>query len=117
MACNFSKPGDVVFATVETSRLIPGLAGNTVVWGHWAQSVDLEARRNWITNLFNARADWTARNRASEFWGTNVQYIFADGSLKQSLEQGRNRWQVILDEADGVFTNRAVTIFKHRSGR
>ena len=26
-----TMPGDVVFATVETSRLIPGLAGNTVV--------------------------------------------------------------------------------------
>jgi hypothetical protein len=112
-----TKPSDVVFATVETSRLIPGLAGDTVVWGHWAQSVDLAERQIWITNLFNAHADWTDLNRGREFWGTNIQYIFADGPLKQSIEQGRRRWQVILNESDVVFTNRSVAIYRHRSGR
>jgi hypothetical protein len=112
-----TKPGDIVFATVETSRLIPGFAGNTVVWGHWAQSVDLTQRRDWITNLFNERSDWTDPNRARKFWGTNIQYIFADGSFKQSLEQDRSRWRVILNEADVVFTNRSVIIYKHWSGR
>ena len=114
---NQTKPGDVVFATVETSRLIPGLAGNTVVWGHWAQSVDLAERQDWITNLFNPHADWTDPARAREFWGTNIQYIFADGTLKQSLEQGRRQWQVILNEADVVFTNQSVVIYNHRAGR
>jgi hypothetical protein len=110
-----TRPGDVVFSTVETSRLIPGLAGNTVVWGHWAQSVDLMERQNWITNLFNAHADWTDPNRAREFWGTDIQYIFANGPLKQSLEQGRPRWQVILNDAEVAFTNRSVVIYQHRS--
>ena len=112
-----TKPGKVVFATVETSRLIPGLTGNTVVWGHWAQSVDLTERQNWITNLFNPRADWADTNRAREFWGTNIQYIFADGKFKQSLEQGWRQWQIILNDADAVFTNRQVTIYKHRNGQ
>ena len=111
-----TKPGDVIFATIETSRLIPGLAGNTVVWGHWAQSVDLAERQNWITNLFNAHADWADTNRAREFWGTDIQYIFADGKFKQSIEQGHSRWQVILNEADAVFTNRSVVIYRHRGG-
>jgi hypothetical protein len=110
-----TRPGDVVFSTVETSRLIPGFAGNTVVWGHWAQSVDLAERQQWITNLFNAHADWTDPNRAHEFWGTDIQYIFADGPLKQSLEQGRPRWQIILNDAEVVFTNRSLVIYKHRS--
>jgi hypothetical protein len=112
-----TDPGDVVFGTVETSRLIPGLAGNTVVWGHWAQSVDLVQRHDWITNLFNEHADWTDPARAGKFWGTNIQYIFADGSFKQSLEQGHGRWQIILNEADVVFTNRSVAIYRHRSRR
>jgi hypothetical protein len=111
-----TKPGDVVFATVETSRLVPGLAGNTVVWGHWAQSVDFMERQNWITSLFNPQADWTDSARAREFWGKDIEYIFADGSLKQSLEQGRPQWQVILNEAEMVFTNQSVVIYKHRSG-
>jgi hypothetical protein len=109
-----TKPSDVVFARVETSRLIPGLAGNTVVWGHWAQSVDLVQRQHWITNLFNPHADWTDPNRAREFWSTNIQYLFADGPLKRSVEQGRYRWQVILSDADMVFTNRSVVIYRHR---
>ncbi len=112
-----TKPRDVVFATVETSRMVPGLAGNTVVWGHWAQSVDLAERQIWITNLFNAHADWSDPARARKFWGTDIQYIFADGSLKQSLDQGRRRWQVILNESDVVFTNRSVAIYRHRTGR
>jgi hypothetical protein len=111
-----TKPSDVVFATVETSRLIPGLAGNTVVWGHWAQSVDMAERQNWITNLFNAHTDWTDPTRGREFWSTNIQYIFADGSFKQSLEQGRRQWQVILNEANIVFTNQSVVIYKHQGG-
>ncbi len=110
-----TKPSDVVFARIETSRLIPGLAGNTVAWGHWAQSVDMAERQNWITNLFNAHADWTNPARAREFWSTNIQYIFADGPLRQSLEQGRPRWQIILNDAELVFTNRSVVIYKHRS--
>jgi hypothetical protein len=109
-----TQSGDVVFSTVETSRLIPGLAGNTVLWGHWAQSVDLAERQDWITQLFNEHADWANTNRAREFWGTDIQYIFADGEFKQSLEQGRRQWQVILNEADEVFTNRSVVIYKHR---
>src|SRR5205823_5402592 len=39
-----SDPNDVVFATIATSRLIPAFAGNTVVWGHWAMSIDLKER-------------------------------------------------------------------------
>lgn len=109
-----TKPSAVVFARIETSRLIPGLAGNTVVWGHWAQTVDLAQRQHWITNLFNPHADWTAPDRAREFWSTNIQYIFADGPLKQSVEQGRYRWRVVLNDADEVFTNRSVVIYKHR---
>ena len=111
-----TKSGDVVFATVETSRLIPGLAGNTVVWGHWAQSVDLAEREKWITNLFNPQSNWTDPNRAREFWGTGIQYIFANGDLEQRLDQNPPEWRVILNDADVVFTNRSVVIYKHRGG-
>ncbi len=86
-----TKPSDVVFATVETSRLIPGLAGNTVVWGHWAQSVDLADRQNWITNLFNARADWTDPDRGANSGARTSNTFLQTARFKQSLEQGRRR--------------------------
>ena len=111
-----TDPAAVVFSEPETSRLIAGLAGNTVVWGHWAQSVDLESRLNWATNLFNPQADWTDPNRAREFWGANIQYVFAAGLFKQSLERDPRPWQMILDQADEVFSNRSVLIYRHRGG-
>jgi len=112
-----TNPGDVVFATPETSRLIPGLAGNTVVWGHWAMTVDLQARHDWITNLFSPHANWSDPARSQKFWGTNIQYIFAEGALKQSIEQGRNQWQVILSQADLVYTNKSVLIYRHNTSK
>jgi len=107
---------DVVFAKPATSSLIPGFAGNTVVWGHWAMSVDQMQRRKWIKGLFDERSDWANPARAVEFWGNDIQYIFADGSFMTILHQDRRKWQVILNKADEVFSNRSVAIYKHRSG-
>jgi hypothetical protein len=111
---NRSKPEGVVFATLETSRLIPAFAGNTVLWGHWAMSVDFKEREKWFENLFDEHANWDDPRRGREFWGTGIQYIFADGSLKQSLEQKPEEWRVILGEADKVFANGSVVIYRHR---
>jgi hypothetical protein len=111
---NRSKPDEVVFATPATSRLIPALAGNTVLWGHWAMSVDIKERTKWVENLFDEHADWDDPRRGREFWGTGIQYIFADGGLKQSLEQKPEKWRVILGEADKVFANGSVVIYRHR---
>jgi len=108
-----SKPNQVVFATPTTSRLTPAFSGNTVVWGHWAMSVDREERQKWITDLFNQNSDWADDKRSSEFWGTDIQYIFADGQLKQSIEQNPWRWQTILRDADKVFSNGSVAIYQH----
>jgi hypothetical protein len=106
----------VVFATLETSRLIPAMSGNTVVWGHWAMSVDFRERESWFTSLFNERSNWDDDQRSREFWGTGIQYIFADGMLKQSLEERPSEWRVILKDADAVFTNGSVAIYKRRDG-
>jgi hypothetical protein len=110
-----TRPDDVVFASYQTSRLIPGFSGNTVVSGHWAQSVDAQERRQWMASLFNPQANWMDPGRARKFWGTDIQYIFADDLFKYSLELDPRPWQVILDESDLVFTNNAVLIYKHRS--
>lgn len=52
-----TKPDEVVFATWETSRLIPAYSGNTVLRGHWAVSVDAENRKRWYARLFNATSE------------------------------------------------------------
>ena len=110
---NRTQTDDVVFASWDTSRMIPAFSGNTVIWGHWAMSVDVEERRLWESRLFGENADWENRQRSVEFWGTGIQYIFADGNLKRSIEQNPEKWRVILSDADKVFSNASVLIYKH----
>ncbi len=110
-------PDSVVFATPSTSRLIPGFSGNTVVWGHWAMSVDRKAREEWFTSLFKEGSDWNNEKRSGEFWGTGIDYILADGRLEGMIERNTVAWQVILADADRVFANNSVVIYRHRARR
>jgi hypothetical protein len=111
---NRSKPDEIVFATMATSRLIPAFSGNTVLWGHWAMTVDLQERENWLENLASQPLSVDNDEKKREFWGAGIQYVFADGKLKQSLDQNPQTWRFILDEADIVFENGSVRIYQHR---
>jgi hypothetical protein len=104
-----SKLSDVVFATPATSRLIPAFSGNTTVWGHWAMSVDRKERTRWMENLFASVDDKT---RSRQFWSNDIQFIFADGVLKQLLEQSPFGWGAILQDAQKIFENRSVVIYE-----
>ena len=110
-----TRPDEVVFATWETSRMIPGYSGNTVLWGHWAMSVDLEERKQWDARLFDKNSNWQDPQRSDDFWGAGVQYIFADDGMKESIAQYPEVWRVILNDADKVFENAAVVIYRRRS--
>jgi hypothetical protein len=107
-----SKPTDVVFATVATSRLIPAFSGNTTVWGHWAMSVDQKERASWLDDLFTKVDDL---NRSPQFWSNDIQFIFADGAFKQLLEQSPFAWGAILRDARKVFENDTVVIYQRQS--
>jgi hypothetical protein len=109
-----SEPSSVVFATPSTSRLIPAFSGNTVVWGHWAMSVDRKERDAWFAELFKQGSDWNDEKRAREFWGARIDYIFADPRLNGWIEQNPSAWRVILAHADRVFANASVVIYRHR---
>ncbi len=107
-----SQPDDVVLATVGTSLLIPAYSGNTVVWGHWAMSVDADEREAWSQDLFERPQNWNDEARAKDFWSSGVQYIFADGILKNGIENTSYKWKVILKDANEVFRNKEVVIYR-----
>jgi len=111
-----TQPEEIVYANIATSRLIPAFSGNTVLWGHWAQSVDFAERRQWNAHLFQATPIGPDQERSEEFWGTGIHYIFADTKLKKSIEENPEKWRGILHDADLVFTNSSVVIYKHRTG-
>lgn len=104
-----SRPEDVVFAALATSRLIPAFSGNTVVWGHWAMSIDLRERQTWSMNVFGAQSD---EKRSAEFWGNDIQFVFADGEVKQWFENHPFMAGLILKDSHKVFENSSVVIYQ-----
>jgi hypothetical protein len=109
-----SRPSAVVFATASTSHLIPAFSGNSVVWGHWAMSIDRIERKKWWAELFKKDSDWNDPERSREFWGSGIDYIFADPRLRGWIQQRPWAWRVILADADRVFANASVVIYRHR---
>jgi hypothetical protein len=69
---------EIVFARPSTSCLIPAFAGNTVVWGHWAQSVDRSKRFAWYANVFDESSAWSEERRRKEFWDARIEYVLTD---------------------------------------
>jgi hypothetical protein len=108
-----SNPKSVVLATPGTSTLIPAFSGNTVLWGHWAMSVDMKERQRWFESVCSRRSPWSDEQRCSEFWKAGIEYIFADGPFAASLRASVWPWNLILKDCDKVFENRSVVIFKH----
>jgi len=104
-----SRPEDVVFATLATSRLIPAYSGNTVLWGHWAMSVDFKERKDWAASVFTPQSD---ENLAAQFWGNDIQFVFADGDLKQWFERDPFLAGILLKDASKVFENESVVIYQ-----
>ncbi|HUJ10703.1 MAG TPA: hypothetical protein VL171_11810 [Verrucomicrobiae bacterium] len=107
-----SNPDDIVFATYSTSQLIPAFSGNTVVWGHWAMSVDFDRRTEWVSNIFDPQSDCDPAKRSREFWGAGIKFILADGELKQWIGKMHPAW--LTKGTDKVFQNTAVTIYRKR---
>lgn len=107
-----TRPDDVVFAEPATSRLIPAFSGNTTVWGHWAMSIDYEQRRLWIESFLQPEPAWDDETRARQFWGANIQFIFADKQFKQALDGPSAIWRAVVKNAEKIFENRSVVIYR-----
>ena len=108
------SPRDIVFASLATSSFIPAFSGNTVVWGHWAMSVDFKERQKWFASISSTSSNWSDDRRCREFWGAGIEYIFADGDFYQALKGPVWPWGAILAEAEKAFENGSVMIFRHR---
>lgn len=77
-----SAPEDLVFAALSTSTLVPAFAGNTVLWGHWAMSVDFEKTLRWKDEVFARGAGEPA---AAELLKAGVRYVLVDDAFRESF--------------------------------
>jgi hypothetical protein len=113
-----SARSDVVFAAPPTSAKICAYAGDTVVWGHWAQSVDYDERQAWMKKIFSESSGLSLDERRELLWGPGgVDFLFLDGSWREPFRGGTALQ--MLAGADKVFENSEVTIYRRgeRAGR
>ncbi len=64
---------DVVFSGLTVGQYVPGLAGNKVYLGHWAQTVDFFTKQANVKKFF--QPDISAEDRRSVLEQYNVKYV------------------------------------------
>ena len=72
-------------------------------------SIDAKERKTWSVNVFNAQSD---EKRSAEFLGNDIQFVFADGEVKQWFENHPFMARLILGDAKRVFENSSVVIYQ-----
>jgi hypothetical protein len=75
-----TEPADVVIATPIISPWLPGRVGVTVYQGHWAQTLDLERKRDFVLDLFSANARTPPEEIERLLTAYRVRYLVADRS-------------------------------------
>jgi hypothetical protein len=104
-----SSPEEVVLAAESTSTLVPAYSGNTVLWGHWAMSVDVRERRGWRDGIFAAGTSAVA---GRELAGAKVKYILVDDEFRKQFGEPKPEF---LSTYAKVFEAGKVAIY--RNGR
>jgi hypothetical protein len=102
-----SNQNDIVFASLSTSKFIPAFSGNSVVWGHWAMSVDYLDRLEWFKSLMKQKSGEYTRQHFRE---TGIRYIYLDGMYKQYFHGKDGMW--LVTGARKVFENDGVIIYR-----
>lgn len=97
-----TSPESVVFAALPTMRLIPAVAGNSVPFGHWAQSVDRQEQERWVRAVFGPGA-LSAEERRRLFLRQRIDYVMLEGSARPGP---------LLAGWTPIFANREAVIFR-----
>jgi hypothetical protein len=87
-----TRSSDVVFARPGLSSLIPAVSGNTVIWGHWAQSVDVDQRVSALRGVFSPGSGLSDAQRSGEFWSMGMKYLLVDPWFRQQLLSADAQW-------------------------
>ena len=105
-----TRPSDVVFARPGLSSLIPAVSGNTVIWGHWAQSVDVAQRRSMLQKVFSPDSGLSDAQRSGEFWSMGVKYVLVDPWFRQEFLAEDPRW--LTGDLQEIWESGATAVYK-----
>jgi len=94
---------DVILTSLRFSRSLPSLSGNTVLFGHWAQSIDLKPRWDWVNQVYHCE---TCTQEVAQ---SVIDYVVIDRRL---LEEHQGRAPIWLNQiARPVFANSYAHVF------
>jgi uncharacterized membrane protein len=68
-----TQPSDIVFSGLTVGQYVPGIAGNKVYLGHWAQTADFYTKRARVAAFF--RKDTSEGDRLAILKEFNVSYV------------------------------------------
>jgi len=106
-----SKPDDVVLSYSYISAMFPGESGNTVMFGHWAQSVDAAEKAHWLDNFFLRKDDQESReDRIAELKKIGIKYIVIDPVMRSVW--GEPNIEFLSSLAPTVFENAEIKILR-----
>ena len=105
---------EAVLARAPTSAQICAYTGNTVFWGHWAQAVDRDEQADMMQTISSDDTWLPAVARRRRFWDFGMTWVFLDGDWRDRFLRGPAA--SLLADADKVFENSEVTIYRRRTG-
>ena len=108
------KRPKTIVSTIVASAQIAAFSGNTVVWGHGAQAVDIAERNAWYRDVFAEGSGGDESRRSRRFWEAGIRYLFLDGSVQKGSISELPGW--LAAETEEIFANRSVSIRRRRSG-
>ena len=85
---------DVVLASLRVSALVPAYAGNTVIWGHWAQTVDMDTRSVWLRDLLASRSPLPEEERVDRLAAAGIRYVVGGGACRDDANILPPKWLV-----------------------
>jgi len=100
----------IVFASPALSALIPAVSGNTVIWGHWAQSVDMDQRMSTVDRVFSPGSGLSDAQRSREFWSMGMKYLLVDPSFREQLLSADSRW--LTGDLQQIWESGALAVYK-----
>jgi hypothetical protein len=104
-----------VVASPALSALVPAVSGNTVIWGHWAQSVDIEQRVAALRRVFSPGSGLSNAQRSDEFWSMGMNYLLVDPSLRRQLLQDDSRW--LIKDLQQVWESGGTGVYRRAGTR
>ena len=101
-----TDPSEVVLSAYETGNYIAAHAGNRVVIGHWAETLEFDQKEQEVDRFFSSPSDGNTQSQILDRYG--VEYVFV-GDREKQLGQ---RDSILTGNLQIVYENETVKVYR-----